>query len=157
MNKTKIIGWIIITISFFECKSLLFEKKPPFTINQATYSNYVGGIPGTSGTWIRLAYQSNQKIKFDSIYFRDKQTKVELQTIKGTNYVSGHFNTNSFKNNLILHNNGKKEYGNKLPEIKKKPRFKLAKNEAVISYTENGKTKYIKIKNVQETDTKLYK
>ena len=52
------------------------------------------------------------------------------------------------------------EYGNSLPNDKKKKidnPFKLDGNEVVISYKENNKTKYFKYSNLTEGEQVLYK
>ncbi len=156
MKEMKIIGCIILTIGFFQCASVHFEKTPPFSVKGATFNNYVGGLPGVSGTWVRIYYEATTKIAFDSIFFKGRKTKIELQTIKNKTFASGHFNTSTVnsKEDLILHREGKKEYGNKAPE--KKLPFELKENEAVISYTENGETKYYKVKNIKEGKKTYY-
>lgn len=40
------------------------------------------------------------------------------------------------------------EYGNKVPKLPEKPSFKLKENECVVSYKEEDKIKYFKIKNM---------
>ncbi|MFL0065803.1 hypothetical protein [Tenacibaculum maritimum] len=152
----KNIGFILLTISIFQCKSISFEKTPPFTIKEASYYNYTGGIRGVSGTWVRINYDSKKAIEFDSIYYQGRKTKAELQNIANKIFVSGHFNTSTVnnKNDLILHKNKEKEFHNQLP--KKSCSFKLKENEAIISYFQKGKKKYYKINSLKQEKSPLH-
>lgn len=152
----KFLGIFALVFGLFQCASAKFEQDPPFKVKGATFNHYVGGMPGVSGTWVRINYETNTEIKFDSIYFQGRKTVAQLQTNKSKTYVSGHFNTSTVrsKKDLILHRDGKKEYGNKPPTAKIP--FELKENEAIISYSENGKTKYFKVENIKQTATDVY-
>lgn len=156
MKKMKFLGIITIIASLFHCASTKFDSNPPFKVNNATYNKYVGGVQGVSGMWVRVNYEADTTIAFDSLFFQGKKTKIELQTIQNKTYASGHFNTSTVnsKADLMLHSNGKKEYGNKAPE--KKFPFELKENEAVISYLENGETKFFKIENIKKAEAVFY-
>jgi hypothetical protein len=47
------------------------------------------------------------------------------------------------------------EYGNEPPQTEKLP-FELLKNEAVITFDENGRTKYVKLENISQKETFAY-
>ena len=152
----KLFGLFAIIATLFQCASIKFEDNPPFKINSATFNNYVGGMPGVSGMNVKISYETNNSVEFDSLFFKGKKAKIELQTIEKKNYINGSFNTSTVnsKEDLILHSEGKKEYGNKAP--KKKFPFELKDNEAVISFLENGETKYFKVKNIEKTEDVFY-
>ena len=152
----KFLGIIILTIGLFQCKSSQFQQNPSFKIFGGTFEHYTGGIPGASGSWVRINYEATAKVDFQDIYFQGKKTKVEIQKVGKKTFASGHFNTSSTKSkaDLVLHQNGKEEYGNQVP--KQKTPFELKENEAVLSYKENGKIKYIKVENLKKAKPKFY-
>ena len=156
MKQMKTLVIVILTIGFFQCKSLSFDQNPPFTVNSATYIYNVGGMPGSSSATIHINYSATKNITFERIYFQGREAKVQLENIKNKTFLKGFFNTSTIqsKEDLILHKDGKKEVGNSLP--KKKIPFELKDTEAVISYKEGDTVKYYKIENVKKGKTKFY-
>lgn len=152
----KLFSLFAVIATLFQCASLKFEDNPPFKINSATFKNYIGGMPGVSGTNVVINYEANTTVNFDSLFFKGRKAKIELESIEKKNYIKGHFNTSTVnsKEDLMLHKDGKKEYGNKIPE--KKFPFELKENEAVISYLENGETKYFKVENIKKGEAVFY-
>ena len=147
----KTLSILLLILSFSQCGSTQFEKNTPFIIDSANYMTWTGGQPGIHGINVQIQLKEKSNITFDSLYFRNKATKIEIKeaSLIITNY------TNSKNKNLdiTLHLDPKKEFRNKLP-IQKKIPFELSKNEAVLTYQLNGKTKYYKIKDIKERDTK---
>jgi hypothetical protein len=140
----KILSTLIILIGFSQCGSLKPEHKAPFKIITAIYENWVGGQPGVKGTNIKITYIANTHFKFDSIYFRNRVTKLQTKNIDTNQMVIGYFNTSTKKNDVILNADPIKELNNPIPVIKKNA-FELKTNEAIISYKMNGKIKHYKI------------
>jgi len=157
-NKTiimKIGIYVLMIIGLMSCKSLKFEKNPPFQITGATYNNWVGGQPGISGMKIIIGYTSSRDVAFKSIFFYNKEMKVELYKNGGNNYIIGRLDTSTRGDrDRILDKDPKKEMQNKLPE--KKPLFELKENEAVIVYMDGETKKYVKVENIKQTDTDFY-
>lgn len=149
MKKMKILSILVIIYGFSQCGSLKLEENPPFKITSATYTSWVGGVPGVSGKNVKITYTSNKNIEFDSIYFSKRKAKLEINTTKNQKMIVGHFNTSSQKRDVILDIDPRKELKNEIPEIKNFP-FKLNENEAVISYKIKDKTKYFKIKSLKK-------
>ena len=152
----KLTAIILFAFSFTQCKSLQFDKSPPFKIIQASYKNWVGGQPGVRGVNVFINYTSETKIEFDSIYFIGRVVKIEINEMKGIKYLAGRFNTSTVnsRDDLILHNNATKEVGNDHPE--NKTPFELKENEAVISYKEGAIIKYYKISDIEKAETDFY-
>jgi len=158
MKKMKVVALILVAMGVFtQCKSIKFDKNPPFKINGATFNNWVGGQPGVSGTRVMIGYTSEEKVAFESVYFNNRETKAALTTENGITYVIGHFSTSTVNNkeDLVLHADGKKEINNTLPKEKKFP-FKLKENEVVISFKEGKKIKYIKIEKIKKVASTFY-
>jgi hypothetical protein len=156
MKNFKIILSLFITLLFLQCNSLKFVKKPPFKIEKASYNNWFGGQPGVSGTKIEIELKENSSIAFDSIFFRNKSTKIEINTTTKKTLLIGHFTTSKRQNrDLILDINVTKEMKNTLPDVKQIP-FELNENEAIISYKVGNKINYFKIENVEKEKSMFF-
>ena len=152
----KTISILIIILSFSQCGSAKIENKAPFKIASATYNNWVGGVPGVSGTRVEIKLTEKEDIVFDSLFFQNKKTKVEISEEKKVTVLRGFFNTSTKKNvDFILHSDAKKELKNTVPKQEKFP-FELKQNEAIISYKINNKTKFYKIENINEVKSALF-
>lgn len=147
----KLLGILLIAFSFAQCGSAKFTKNPPFTITDAKYQSWVGGMPGSSGTIVTIGYESKTDITFDSIYFANKTGSLQASNNNGKQSLIGTLNntTSTEKKDLILHSDPTKEFKNEIPKVKKLP-FELTEDEAVISYKEGKKTKYFKIDKVKK-------
>ena len=152
MKAMKILGVLVFIVGFTQCKSTKFDSNPPFTVEKSSYNNWVGGQPGVSGTRVEVYLTSKVDIAFDALYFKNRKTNVEFREKDGRTFLTAHYNT-SKRNDMILESDGKKEAVNKLPENFP---FKLKENEAVISFKEGDKTKYVKIENIKETKPDHY-
>lgn len=149
MKILKILSVLTIICSLSQCGSTNFEPSPPFEINSAAYFSWVGGQPGISGMNVKITYTSDKNIQFDSIYFRKKIVKLEVNISKDQKMIIGHFNTSSPNREIVLQLDPMKEMKNEIPEIKIFP-FELNENEAIISYRVSDKIKYFKIKTVKK-------
>lgn len=155
MKAIKILSILLIVTSFIQCKSIKFIKNPPFKITNATYENWTGGVPGVSGTNVKIYYSSDTEIKFHQIYYANKIVTLEVKKTLDSKVLVGYFNTSTNKKELILHSNSTKEIKNSLPEIKEFP-FQLKENQAVISYYVGKKINYFKIKNLLKQNGETY-
>lgn len=89
------------------------------------------------------------------MYFAKKEGSLEIRDKDGKAFLTGHINTSKRRDQeLVLDIDPKKEIKNELPE--KTFPFELKENEAVISYLENGVTKFYKVKNMVKTKTDFY-
>ncbi|CAI8317754.1 MAG: Uncharacterised protein [Polaribacter sp. SA4-10] len=152
----KNITFLFLTLSLITCKSISFDKKPPFKITEASYKNWVGGQPGVHGINVYINYTSKTTIDFDSIYFRNQTGKLEIKKHPETNLLVGYLNTSTTKNkkDLLLQKGDMKPYNTTNTELKIP--FLLKENEAVISFTEAGTTKYYKVLNLKKEASDFY-
>lgn len=137
--------------SFSQCSSSKkMQEKAPVKITEVYSQDWVGGIQGAGGgTNVFIKIKGENTTLLDSLYFREKIEKLELDT--DNNYVA-HFlsDVNRGPNDLIMNGDSKKEYGNSIPLKRKKFPFELKDDEAVVSYTDNGQIKYFKIQNIED-------
>ena len=124
---------------------LKLQKETLFKIKEATYQEWVAGVRG-GGSGISVVIiideESASKIEFDSLFFRDQKEKLNRSTSK----LVAHFKTKiNTREDIILHINKQQEYGNLPPTIENSIPFNLTTKEAVISYKEKNRIKYVKI------------
>ncbi len=148
---------VIITMSFMQCSSAQLDKKIPVTITEAFYQDWVGGQPGSKGTLVSIKLSNpDAKMTFDSIYFNNKAVKLQSNLIKNELTLKGNFMVITKPNDMIMHVDPKKEFGNTAPKLAAKVPFELEKNEAVISYMINDKKRYFKVENIKKLKILFY-
>ena len=150
MNAMKTLLILTIMFSLSQCGSTKLENNPPFKFEKASYNNWVGGQPGVSGTKVEVSLKEASNIDFDSLFFRNKSTKVEINPASGKTLLIGHFNSSKRQNrDLSLDADVTKEMINTLPVVKNIP-FELKEYEAILSYKIGNKIKYFKIKSIKK-------
>ena len=150
----------ILTMTLFiQCGSAQqFDKKIPFTIRKAYFQEWMGGR-GSTGMMITLELTApvSKKIAVDSLFFKNKTTKLNLSNYDKKYTITGNFiSSASVNNNLNMHSNPEKEKTNKAPNTSLSFPFKLSDNECVISYFIKGKKHYYKITDLKKEKTIYY-
>lgn len=126
-----------------------FQSNPPFKVVEATYIKSIGTKPGVKGISIYITID-NTEVKLETVYFRNNSTKLELDnSISKTSYVGNLVMPNT-ENDIQLHSDSKREFGNQAPDISQKIPFQLKANEAVVSYFFKNEIHYFKILNLIE-------
>ncbi|NER13216.1 hypothetical protein GWK08_07180 [Leptobacterium flavescens] len=147
----------IIMFGFSNCSSSQkLQKETPFTIKDAYSQDWVAGVEGGgSGINVFLSIaELGNKVELDSLYFHGEKVKLEE---KNGLYIGRYKTKANEKRDLIIHEDPKKEYGNKPPiDVKEKIPFNLEDTEAVVSYVHNGVTKYFKIENIKKKESVNY-
>ena len=154
MKTLKIIFSIFISFLFLQCASLQFENQPPFIIESATYYHNKTELLKKGNSKMYIRYTSKDKIVFDSLFFRNKKSKIDIKTKGDLKYIFVDIKKTSILKDFTLDANPIKELKNKFPQSANFP-FKLKEDEAIISYISKEKTKYFRIKNVK-TSTKKF-
>ncbi|APQ17401.1 hypothetical protein A9200_00370 [Maribacter hydrothermalis] len=138
-----------ITSSFFvlllfltSCTSQKkMQTKTPFKIGNATSQQYIGGREESrSGTELRipLSFSNTIEIKINHVFFRGKEAQSALDTLENEKV-------------LVV------KMPNDLIESSEAINLKLKFDEAVISYNENGETKYAKVQGIKQKQPLIYK
>lgn len=145
---------ILVLICFTSCSSqqttVKLQEKTPFTITSAFSQGWTGGHEGSgSGLNVHMTIKNLNKkqITLKDFYFRGKKTAIEDNSNNNNDLYIARFLTLA-KKEVILHNDHKKEAGNEPPELQPKFPGELLNNEGIISYEEEGKLKYYKLKNI---------
>ncbi|WP_340076115.1 hypothetical protein [Leptobacterium sp. I13] len=143
-----------IMLVFLNCSSSqVFQKNPPFKINEVYSEEWVNGTQG-GGYGVNIhayLFEIAENVVIDSLFYDGMGTKLEEQKVdKGLYFLAWYLKENYKKPDLIMHEDPKKEVGNTVPVTHKKIPFELEKDEAVISYIENGNKNYYKIKGIKK-------
>ena len=144
---------IVILLGFLQCGGSTLVKNPILKVEKVFYNNWVGGLPGVSGTKVEIHIEDVSEVIFVALYFQGKRTKVEVSKIEKFTRIIAHFSTSRRKNrNLILDADITKELENTLPSLEEFP-FQLKENEAMLSYKKENKTVYFKIENIKKVQS----
>jgi len=127
----------------FQCSSSKYklQEQSPIQLDRVYFQEWYAGIK-VGGTGINIFFpnlNTGKNITVDSVYFRNLKGKLT----KGRAAYSS-----------ILKN--RSPYDTTPIPKATKPLFEITGNECVISYTENGETKYFKINNISEKEGIYY-
>ncbi|UTD15691.1 hypothetical protein HER15_09505 [Tenacibaculum mesophilum] len=147
----KLIGILILALSFTKCASVKMENNHPFKIESASYSHVTGGVKGSyNSTNLIINFTAEKPVDFQKVYFQNRITKAIVEQHNDKQYITARYKTLSNElNDLILHADPKKEFGNTPAE---EFPFELKENEAMVSYIIEEKTHYVKIENIIKKD-----
>ena len=143
MKKTKrlilFLSVVLMGFSFSNCgsskhsnKNFVFEKNPPFKIDEAFYQKWAAGIEeGGSGINIHIRFSAiDPNVVVQNIYFRDHILEAKNSLQSPDDYVA-HLSNNSQKRSVIMDSDQMKEAQN--TPTNEFP-FQLDENEAGNSY-----------------------
>ncbi|WP_111683156.1 hypothetical protein [Winogradskyella tangerina] len=139
---------MVLTLSLvYQCGSskvaaVNFEDQTPFNVKSITFQEWYAGIK-VGGTGINLFLPISDVengIELDEIYFRNLKGKI---TPKGKEYMA-----------VLKHPS--RHYTFRIADKPQDYPFDLNNNECVISYIQNGQTKYCKIKTLNEVAGTYY-
>lgn len=114
----------------------VFEKQLPFKVNPVAFQEWYAGI-NVGGTGINIFVPITnvpENVEIDRVYFRNLTAELSLKNDKYCAVLK-----NTSRNYTFKKSKANTDYP-----------FKLADNECVVSYIENGITQYLKIGDVNE-------
>lgn len=149
---------LLICFMFFNCASQQEQysfyktlESNPKELEMIYYQSWVAGVQG-GGSGLNI-YIKDVLIEHPiQIYFRNTFAKLEH---KNGYYIARFKSDINQYNYVIMSDNPKQEYTNKLPEKITFP-FDLKDNEAVILVLKDGKNAYIKIENIPQKPVVAY-
>jgi len=144
----------IFLVTNIQCGSLKYQLQESQTDIEPSYAHYqewFSGIKvGGSGFNIYLANLNSQnKVSIDSVFFRRMKGKL----IQGRAQYTAILKKPSrhYVNISSVYQEGKKKQN-----MEANFPFELTHNQCIVSYTENGETKYFKVKNLAERQGVYY-
>lgn len=147
MSNIKLTGMIFLSILLTKCAGTKFNKDFPFIIKSAEK------IEDLKTTEIIIGISGNTPINFKNIFYQDKKAKVTVKDIENQKLIIATF-YNNHERDFNLSSDPKEEFGNKLLINEENKLFKLKENQAVLSYKQKGKVKFVKIDKLSEKNIK---
>ncbi|CAM1354456.1 hypothetical protein [Tenacibaculum ascidiaceicola] len=150
----KLIGILILALSFTKCASVKMENNHPFKIESASYSHVTGGVKGSyNSTNLIINFTAEKPVNFQKVYFQNKITEAVVEQHNDKQYIAARYKTSSNdRKDIILHADPKKEFGNTPNTPTEEFPFELKENEAMISYIKGEETCYVKVENIVKKD-----
>lgn len=152
--------FILVLFIFTNCSTAQkLQKSAPISLGEVYSQSWVAGVKGGGSginLFIPVLNELPPNMQLDSVYFRGKGTKLEIAANNPSLYIgrfSGKFNQ---KQDIIMSNDSKEEYGNQLPIKQEEIPFDLKDNECVVSYKDSNSSKYFKIENITEKKSEHY-
>lgn len=148
MKKLLLLPIFAILMSFSKCEKSQISKKSPSKIIEAYAQQLKSDSSSIKSTLVTIKLEKpTTTIVFDSIYFNEKVTKLNVKNTEQSIVLTGKFSEDSYPDKvLILSSDPREEFGNTPPPVKAKIPFELEKNEAIVSYFLNDVKKYFLLK-----------
>jgi len=165
MNAMHKIGFLmslfILTLGFSQCTSPKVIMKIAHTIEvsktQAYYQKWVAGVRGGgSGTNLYVNKSLVKNKELITAYFKGKSVKFDAITENSNIFIARFKGDANQGYDLNMEAEAINEYGNTTPVKKDSIPFKLANNDAVVSYLDNKVLKFIKLKSIPEKEMLAY-
>jgi hypothetical protein len=119
------------------------QEKAPAQFQQAYTTTDAASVK----LFIPVSAIQTERVELNSVYFRGRKAALELHPERPGVYMA---NFDTGKPDIIMHEDPREEYGNKVPEAPEKVPFELDEDEAVIVFTENNTTKFYKITGIEQ-------
>ncbi|MEH6703149.1 MAG: hypothetical protein V7691_00010 [Galbibacter orientalis] len=159
MRLLNIILGTVIIMGFSQCgSSQKLVDNPPFVLGEVKSEPWTAGVnKEANGVNVYLPVENENGAELDSLYYQNKV--VKLERIKKDNYLVyiARYSFNKQSQDIIMHADPKKEFGNKPPQVKAIMPFELEEGEAIVSYTVNGKVNYYKISEIEQSTSIHYR
>jgi len=151
MNKS--IVFILLLSLSVGCKTQSGQESAPFSVDEKTYFDWVGGKQGTKGVTIQItgSFQTTN-LSFSKIFFQGHEYEVVPQFMGSTFILESTYTTFSGGDRQMSNAPGG-EYGNPVPRVKSGIPFELEDDEAVILYSVNGREAFYKVTDIKKLDT----
>ncbi|MCM5662225.1 hypothetical protein [Galbibacter mesophilus] len=150
MRLINILLGTVVILGFSQCgSSQKLTENAPFQLGEVKSEPWTAGDnKEATGENIYIPVPEENGATLDSLYYKNQA--VKLERIKKDDYLVyiGRFPFFNTPPDMIMHADPKKEFGNKPPKTNAKNPFELSENEAVVSYTVDGKTNYYKIEGI---------
>ncbi|WP_299258992.1 hypothetical protein [uncultured Aquimarina sp.] len=151
------IGLLGILVAFTQCAtSQKIDKIVPIQLKDPYFQNWVSGVKGGgAGFILYIPVDPDSDIQLENAYFKGKNVKLKRKSNEAV-YVGRYTDPRTVREDIVMSEDPKKEYGNKAQEIEEKIPFELKEGECIISYAKDGKEGYFKLNNLPEKELKAY-
>jgi hypothetical protein len=142
---------VLLSVSFFTFCGFKHQKQKNFTKEIAQL--YYKAVADDSAPrairinfYIEFMEPLSEEIRLQKVHFKNQAAEIKKESDKR---YSAYFTETEVMQDFILDSDSKKEYGNNVPIIIK-PKFKLKKDEAILEYSKNNKTFFLKLTGIIE-------
>ncbi len=148
---TKIPSLLFVILLFIQCaSSQKIENVPPVVIKDSYFQEWIAGIQeGGSGFIVHFSVEENPDIILKRAYFKGKEIMLAKNTDAS---YTGRYTHNNLKKDLIMSDDPKEEFRNKVPVIEEKIPFELKNHECIIVYNKHGKEGVFSIDHLREKE-----
>lgn len=145
-NAIHFMAGIFILTLFASCGSNKdLQERAPAQFNEVYYTYNSDGIQLN----IPIAAIQDQIINMDAVYFHGMKSKLKKSDEKPNLFVAD-FRMGT--GDMVMHEDPKKEYGNKPPQMPEESPFSIEDDEAILVFTQNDKIKYYKLTGIVEKE-----
>lgn len=121
------------------------QERPPAQFNDVYYTKDANGM----SLYIPVAVIQDERVSLDAVYFKGLKSILQKDPEKANLYVA---NFRTGMGDVVMHKDPRKEYGNQAPQMPEKSPVSLNDNEALLVFTQDGETKYYKLKGIVEKE-----
>ena len=144
-NSLFLMSFTLIMTLFGSCGSnKMLQDDAPSAISEAKFYDTDNGM--------RLSFQVDEipaDVHYEAVYFRGLKSNL-ISDPNEPNIFHADFDTNM--GDMVMHEDPKKEYGNKPPQKPEKSPVEIAKDEALLVYTKNGEQQFFRIRGIVEKE-----
>lgn len=145
-NALHLMTGIFILTLFASCGSNKdLQERAPAQFNEVYYTYTSNGIQLN----IPVAAIQDQRITMDAVYFHGMKSDLKQSEEKPNHYVA---NFRMGSEDMVMHEDPKKEYGNRPPQLPEESPFSIENDEAILVFTQNDKIKYYKLTGIVEKE-----
>jgi len=90
-----------------------------------------------------------QKVKMKAVYFHGMKSSLKKNAEKPNVFVA---NFRLGSDDMVMHEDPKKEYGNKPPQMPEESPFSIDNDEAILVFTQDDQIKYYKLTGIVEKE-----
>jgi hypothetical protein len=138
----------LCTFCFVQCASTQVDSVPPVQVLGAYIQSWGAEARG-EGAETSVIVTVSESIALDSMYYNGKIAKLSpLLNPFAYEYVARFSSKINGPNELVMHSDPNKEYGNTVEGISNTFPFQLKPNQAMVSYKKGSQTRYFKIENI---------
>ena len=147
MKRTlQLITGVFILSIFASCGSNKdLQERAPAQFNEVYYTYNSNGIELN----IPVAAIQDERVKMEAVYFHGMKSPLTKSEERPNVYVA---NFRMGSDDMVMHEDPKKEYGNKAPQMPEDSPFMVEKDEAILVFSQNEKLKYYKLTGIVEKE-----
>ncbi len=121
------------------------QERAPAQFNDVYYTKDANGM----SLYIPVAVIQDERVSLDAVYFRGLKSVLKKDPEQANLYVAN-FRTGT--GDMVMHKDPREEYGNQAPQLPEKSPVSIEDNEALLVFTQDGKTKYFKLTGIVEKE-----